>query len=81
FLTASVRTRAQRRLKDLEEQGVSADLDMIERDIEARDLQDSTRAESPLVRTEDAVYIDTSSMGIEEVTNRILDLVKERRGA
>ena len=79
YLTASVETRARRRLKDLAARGIPADLAEIEADIEARDHQDQTRKESPLRQAEDAVYLDTSDMSIEEVTDTILALVRERR--
>ena len=80
FLTASVHVRALRRLKDLEMRGEKADIEVIEKDIEARDHQDQTRAESPLRQAEDAVYLDSSDLTIDEVTKRILDLAAERRG-
>ena len=79
YLTASARTRALRRLKDLEARGESGDLAVIEADIEARDEQDMTRKESPLRRAEDAVYLDTSDMSIDEVTDSILALAIERQ--
>ena len=80
YLTASVRTRALRRLKDLEARGESGDLAVIEEDIEARDAQDMNRKESPLRRADDAVYVDTSEMSIDDVTEHILALANERQG-
>lgn len=79
FLTASPHVRAVRRMYDLEERGQKANLSAIERDIIARDEQDMNRAESPLRQAEDAVFLDSSDLTIEEVTSRILDLAKERR--
>ena len=79
FLTASPHVRALRRLLDLEKRGQSADLEEIEKDIQARDKQDMNRKESPLRQAEDAILIDTSDMTIEEVTDRILKLAAERR--
>ena len=78
YLTASVRTRALRRLKDLEQSGQTADLSMVEKDIEDRDTQDKTRKESPLRQAEDAVFLDSSDLSIQEVTDRILTLAYER---
>ena len=79
FLTASVETRALRRLKDLQARGEEADLKSIADDIAARDHQDQTRTESPLRQAEDAVFLDTSDLTIDEVTARILTLAKERQ--
>lgn len=78
YLTASVRTRALRRMKDLEDQGAPADLEAIEKDIEERDDQDRNRAESPLRQAEDAVYLDSSDLTISEVTDVILALASDR---
>ncbi len=79
FLTASPRVRAMRRMLDLQELGQKADPDEIERDIRARDRQDMNRTESPLRQAEDAVLLDSSDLSVEEVTERILELVRERR--
>ncbi len=81
YLTASVRTRALRRLKDLEEQDRPAGLAEIEQDIRKRDEQDMNREESPLRQADDAVYLDSSDLTVREVTDRILELVRERREA
>lgn len=74
YLTAGSRERAQRRFLELKEKGQTADLDQIEQDIKARDEQDMNREVSPLRQAEDAVLVDTSRMGIEEVTERILEI-------
>ena len=79
FLTATPEVRARRRLHDLEKRGQTADPAEVEKDIRARDEQDMNRAESPLRQAEDAVYLDSSDMTIEQVTARILELVNERR--
>ena len=75
YLTASVSTRAKRRYDELISKGVSADLEEIKRDIEARDYQDMHRDIAPLTQAEDAVYLDTSDMNIDEVVNFICDRV------
>ena len=79
FLTASVQTRADRRYQELKEKGQPADLQEIARDIEQRDYQDTHRAASPLVQAEDAVLLDSSSLTIGQVTEKILDLCRERK--
>ena len=80
FLTASAKTRANRRVLDLIGRGESPDPEEVLRDIVARDQQDMNRAESPLRQAKDAVFLDSSNLSIDEVTSRILELVRERRG-
>ena len=78
YLTASVHTRAGRRFKELEEKGETADIHIIEKDIEERDYQDMHRAISPLCQAEDAVLVDSSDMGIDEVVAAIMRIYKEK---
>lgn len=78
FMTASPRVRAERRYLELKNAGKEADIDVLEKEIAARDKTDSTRAASPLKQAEDAVLLDTTSMGIEEVVAAVMKLVKER---
>ena len=80
YLTASARTRAERRYKELLEKGLEADLQKIEEDINQRDYQDMNRKISPLRQAEDAVLLDSSHMTIEEVAGEILRLYREKRG-
>jgi cytidylate kinase len=68
FVTASPEVRAERRFLELKEKGGNLSYDEILKDIKDRDLNDSTRALAPLVKTEDAVLVDTSNMSIDEVT-------------
>ena len=67
YLTASASERAKRRYLEQKERGVESDLAQIERDIIARDEQDMNREIAPLKQAEDAIYLDTSDMTIEEV--------------
>lgn len=78
FLTASVEERAQRRYKELLAKGEQVDLVQLQKDIADRDKQDSERAIAPLRQAEDALLLDTSHMNIEQVTEKILQLVEER---
>jgi cytidylate kinase len=66
FLVAGINARAERRRKELEGQGITADLHALRDEIRERDRVDSTRAESPLVKPPGAVELDTSDMTIEE---------------
>lgn len=76
FLTASVEERARRRYEEMQAKGYSVDLDTLQRDISARDKQDSERTIAPLRQAEDAVLVDTTGMSIEEVAARLFALCK-----
>lgn len=75
FLTASAEERAERRYKQLKDKGVSVNLDGLLREILARDARDASRAVAPLRPADDAVRIDTTGHGIEEVVERVLALL------
>ena len=74
FLTASLEERARRRYKQLKEQGVSANLDALFRELAQRDERDVQRAVAPLKPAADAVEVDTSGVSIEQVLERVLEL-------
>ena len=76
FLTASAEIRAQRRYKQLKEQGIDVNLDKIRKELCERDNRDKTRANAPLVKADDAVYIDSSVLTIDQVVERGLSLVR-----
>ncbi len=78
FLIASPEVRAQRRLRENKEKkaGLQAYEEVLA-DIRYRDLQDSTRAVSPLIRARDAIEIDTSGYGIEEVVELLLAHIRQ----
>ena len=60
---------------------MASDLDTIEREIRARDHADSTRAESPLTLAPDAIHLDTTELGLDEVVRRMLAAVEAVRPA
>ena len=76
FLTASIEERARRRWTEMKQKGYDVDLAKLQADIAARDKADSEREISPLVKAEDAVLLDTTGMGIQEVTAAILDMCR-----
>ena len=78
FLTASARVRGNRRYRQMLERGQEADLEAVVADIQARDLQDTTREIAPLKPAEDAVVFDSTELGIERVRKAILRLVSAR---
>ena len=78
YLTASAETRAKRRALEYEQKGESFDYDQILKDIVERDERDMNRAVSPLKQADDAVLVDSSEMGIDDVVNAILNVYKEK---
>ncbi len=76
FLTASAAERAKRRYKQLKEKGLSVTLGGLQREIEARDSRDASRAVAPLKPAEDALLVDTTGMGIEDVVAKVLSVVQ-----
>ena len=79
YLTASAQIRAERRKKQLKEQGIDVSLSCLVRDIESRDARDCGRKSAPLKPAADAVIIDTDQLSVDEVVNNVLSLVQERR--
>ncbi len=79
FLTASVAERARRRLQDLQAQQQPVEsLEELERAIDHRDYQDSTRRVAPLKKAKDAIEIDTDGLSVEAVVDKIVALFHER---
>jgi len=78
FLTASAEERARRRHKQLKEKGLGVNLAALSAEIAERDQRDATREVAPLVACEDAVVIDSTTLGIEAVVERVLALARER---
>lgn len=76
FLTASAAERAKRRYKQLKEKGLSVTLSGLQREIEARDARDASRAVAPLKPAADAVLVDTTGMPIDEVVAKVLAVVQ-----
>ena len=78
FLTASARVRGERRWRELRGRGIERSLDEVVAEVEARDHQDSTRAESPLRPADDSVVLDTTQLGIDRVRRALRRLVLAR---
>jgi cytidylate kinase len=77
YVDANARRRAERRHAELAASGVDSDVDAIEREIRSRDHADSTRPDSPLTRAPDAIYLDTTVLGPDEVVQRMTTIVEE----
>ena len=77
FLTASVEERARRRVLDFERQGIeNVDFEKVKEDIKARDWQDENRDIAPLVKVDSATLLDTTCLTIDEVVEKMTELVK-----
>ena len=78
FITADSKVRAERRFKELVARGESVDFEKLHQEIVLRDKQDSEREFSPLVCAKDAVVVDTSNMGVEEVVSLIKHTIQSK---
>ena len=74
FLTASVEERARRRYDEMKEKGYA--VDELKQEIASRDKQDSERVISPLRQADDAVLLDSTTLSIDEVAARIMELAE-----
>jgi 3-phosphoshikimate 1-carboxyvinyltransferase len=79
FLSASAATRAERRYKQLISKGISANIDSLRTELEARDARDKNRSVSPLKPAEDAVLLDNSALTIEATVEAVLKSWQQRR--
>jgi cytidylate kinase len=77
FLTASAKERAGRRFKQLKEKGIDANIEKITREIQERDRRDSERKTAPLIVADDALYLDSSNLTIDEVINTVMALTEK----
>jgi cytidylate kinase len=79
YLDADLETRARRRHQDLLAQGVDMDLAAVTADVARRDRQDTERALAPLRRPSDAVVLDTTRLGLDDVVERMRAVVEQAR--
>ncbi len=80
YLDASSQSRSSRRFEEVSAHSVPiTSLEQIKAELEERDCRDKTRADSPLAQAEDAIYIDSSAMTIDEVVDRILEIVAKKK--
>lgn len=78
FITASAEKRAERRVKELRERGLSVIPERILEDLRQRDAQDSTRVAAPLIQAADAILIDSSELDADTVFTIAVDIVARR---
>ncbi len=79
FLTASAATRAERRHKQLISKGISANIDSLRADLEARDARDQNRSVAPLKPAEDATLLDNSALTVQASVDAVLEVWQQRR--
>ncbi len=77
YLDASVESRAKRRYEQLKEMGIKADMQSATKDVTERDARDSSRDIAPLTRTDDALFIDSSDMPVDEVVGLVRKAARE----
>ncbi len=80
YLDASPEERAKRRVLQNKEKGIESDYETVLENIKVRDERDATREIAPLKKAEDAIIIDSTYIGIEEVSNKIIDIINNKRG-
>ena len=78
FLIADQIVRAKRRQNDLKKMGEQKSIDNVTTDIIKRDHKDSTRKHSPLIKSENAIIINTSNLGINKVIDKIVNIVNKK---
>lgn len=78
FLVASVHERAVRRYKENISKGIETSMQTLEDEIKARDYKDSHREISPLTQASDAILLDTTSLNITQVVEKILKFIHEK---
>ncbi len=79
YLTASAACRAERRYKQLISKGLTARIDDLRADLEARDARDMSRSVAPLKPAQDALVLDSSELTVEQAVSQVLDWWQERQ--
>ncbi len=79
YVDADPAVRARRRHEELRAAGQDADLAAVEREVRERDWNDSNRADSPLTRAPEAVLLDTTGLGLDDVVARMIEVVERAK--
>jgi cytidylate kinase len=79
FLVATARERGRRRYEELKAKGLDVDLEQTIAEVEARDAADTAREHAPLLQAPDAIPIDTTAMGIDEVLAEMVKIVRGKQ--
>ncbi len=78
FMTANIEIRAKRRFEDMKRNNPEITFSDVMKNLEERDVKDSTRKDSPLLLTDDAIIIDTSELEIEDQVKKIIDIIEAK---
>jgi cytidylate kinase len=78
FLDAKAEARVRRRLQELRGKGEAVGEAALAAEMQERDRRDSTRSDAPLIQALDAIFLDTTNLGIDEVEEAILKIVRSR---
>lgn len=78
YMSATVEERAQRRFLDNERRGIASTIESLQKEIALRDKLDSEREASPLIQAEDALFLDTTHLSIDEAAQEILKLAQQK---
>jgi len=78
FLTAGAEIRAERRYKQLKEKGIDANIRILLQELRERDERDSARSVAPLRKAADALELDSSGLGIDEIVRQVLDWYRQK---
>lgn len=79
YMDADEKERAQRRYKEMQEKGIQMTYEEVLKNIQARDKNDKEKEVGALKIAEDAIYVDTTGLSIEEVKEKILNIIKEKK--
>ena len=79
YLDADVEERAKRRFKENQEKGIEGSFEEILENIKLRDENDKNKEIGALKVADDAIIVDSSKLTIEEMTNRVEEIIKERK--
>lgn len=78
YLDANFEERARRRIKELEEKGQTVEAEKLKQELEERDQKDLTRTAGPLKKADDAIFIDSTNLSVEEVVEKMMSYIKNR---
>lgn len=78
YMSATVEERAHRRFLDNERRGIPSTIEALQKEIALRDKLDSEREASPLIQAEDALFLDTTNLSIDEAAQEILKLAQQK---
>ncbi|WP_370048005.1 (d)CMP kinase [Lysinibacillus sp. RC79] len=78
FMSATVEERARRRFIDNQKRGIESTIEKLQEEIALRDKMDSEREASPLIQAEDAIFLDTTALSIDDAAQAILKLAQEK---